>query len=79
VALSLIASSTEVVIVSFERSSPIILLAPETRNTIGMLLFGFTDVRKIPLVSIKESAYDKSGFIVLLGTSNRSVGPKKYP
>jgi hypothetical protein len=44
-----------------------------------MLLFGFTDVRKIPLVSIKESAYDKSGFIVLLGTSNRSVGPKKYP
>jgi hypothetical protein len=78
-ALSLIASSTEFVIVSLDKSSPTILLPPETLKTIGTSVLGFTEVRKTPLVTIKESAYDKSGLIVLLGTSNPSVGPKKYP
>jgi hypothetical protein len=50
------ASSTDVVILSFERSSPTILLPPETRNTIGTSVLGFTDVRRTPLVSINESA-----------------------
>jgi hypothetical protein len=79
VAFNLMASSIEVVIVSLDKSSPIILLPPETRKTIGTLMLGLTDVRKIPLVIIKESAKGKRGFIVVLGTSNPSVGPKKYP
>ena len=51
-AFNLIASSIEVTIVSFDKSSPIMLEPPETLKTIGTLLSGETDVRKIPLVSI---------------------------
>jgi hypothetical protein len=50
------ASSIEVVIVSFERSSPSILLPPETLSTIGILVFELTEVLSTPLVSIRESA-----------------------
>ncbi len=78
-ALSLIASSIDVVIVSFERSSPNMLVPPETRKTIGTLDSGVTHLLNTPLVSIKESANLKSGLIVFSGFSNFSVGPKKYP
>src|SRR6476469_8210118 len=78
-ALILIASSIDVVIVSFERSSPKILVPPETRSTIGIFDSGSTQVRKIPLVNIKESAYFSNGSMVFFGSSNLSVGPKKYP
>src|SRR5205823_8898340 len=79
VALSLIASSIEAVTVSLDKSSPITLLPPDTLKTIGTSVLGITDVRRTPLVIIKESAYGKRGLIVLLGISNLSVGPKKYP
>jgi hypothetical protein len=62
---NLIASSIDVVIVSFDKSSPTILVAPDTLRTIGTLVLGFTDVRKTHLVSISESANDSSGFIVI--------------
>src|SRR5206468_12534709 len=78
-ALSLIASSIDVVIVSFERSSPKILVPPDTRSTIGIFDSESTHVLKTPLVSINESACFSSGLIVFFGSSNLSVGPKKYP
>ena len=76
-AFSLIASSIETVIVSFDRSSPTMLVPPETRSTIGTSVVGSTDVLWTPLVSMRESASGKSGAMVLLGTSRRSVGPRK--
>jgi hypothetical protein len=60
-----------------ERSSPTILVPPETLNTNGVLISGLTEVRKTPRVTIRESAYGKSGLIVLLGTLRPSVGPRK--
>src|SRR4029078_8713220 len=77
--LSLIASSIDVVIVSFERSSPKMLAPPETRRTIGTVVFGSTDVLNTPRVNIKESAKGKIGLMVSLGISSLSVGPRKYP
>ena len=78
-ALSLMASSIEAVIVSLDNASPTILVPPETRKTIGTSVLGDTDVRRTPLVIIRESICDNRGFMVFLGTSNPSVGPKKYP
>ena len=68
-----------VVISSLERSSPIILGPPDTRNTIGTGYFASTDVRWTPRVTINESQCLSNVAIVFLGTSNFSVGPKKYP
>ena len=48
-AFNLIASSIDVTIVSLDKSSPIILEPPETLKTMGTLISGETDVRKIPL------------------------------
>ena len=67
------------VICSFDKSSPIILEPPDTLKTIGTEDFGSIDVRCTPLVSIIESQYLSNGAVVFLGTSNFSVGPKKYP
>ncbi len=55
-AFNLIDSSMDVTIVSLDRSSPIMLEPPETLKTIGTLLSGGTEVLRIPLVSIMESA-----------------------
>src|SRR5574338_1020559 len=77
VALILIASFTLVVICSLDKSSPIILEPPETLNTIGTGKLGSTEVLTTPRVTIKESQYLTSGEIVLFGTSNFSVGPRK--
>ena len=54
-AFSLIASFTLVVISSFDRSSPIMLGPPDTRNTIGTGYEASTDVRCTPRVTINES------------------------
>ena len=56
VAFSLIASFTDVVIFSFERSFPMILAPPDTLRTTGIGYFSSTDVLKTPRVNIKESA-----------------------
>ena len=53
---NLMASLTEVVIFSFERSFPIILAPPETLNTTGIGKLASTEVLNTPLVSISESA-----------------------
>ena len=78
-ALSRTASFTLVTISSCERSSPIILLPPDTRKTIGTRCFGSTHERCMPRVSMSESQYFTSGSTVFLGFSNFSVGPRKYP
>ncbi len=75
-ALSLMASSMEVVISSFE-SSLSMLVPPEILRTIGIDMFGSTEVLRIPLVSISESAYSIRGSIVALAFSNPVVGPWK--
>jgi hypothetical protein len=78
-ALSLMASLMLTVISSFDRSSPIMLEPPDTRNTIGTLVDVGTDVLCTPLVSIRESQYFNNGAITFFGFSSFSVGPKKYP
>jgi hypothetical protein len=52
---SLIASSIDVTIVSLDKSSPIILVPPDTLKTIGTWEVGLTEVRKTPLVNMIES------------------------
>jgi hypothetical protein len=52
---------------------------PETLRTTGTGKRASTDVLRIPLVNIRESQYFSKGWIVFLGTSRLSVGPKKYP
>ena len=73
------ASSSETVISSWDKSSPIILEPPDTLKTIGVSDFGSTEVLWTPLVSIKESQYFSKGAITFFGFSNFSVGPRKYP
>ena len=68
-----------VVISSFDKSSPTILVPPDTRSTIGTGYFESTDVRCTPRVIINESQYFSNGAIVFFGASSFSVGPKKYP
>ena len=50
-----IASLTLVVISSFDKSSPTILVPPDTRKTIGVDDLALTDVRCTPRVTISES------------------------
>ena len=76
-AFSLIASSMETVMSSWDRSSPIILEPPETLRTIGTLVVSGTDVRWTPRVSINESQYFSKGEMTFFGFSSFSVGPKK--
>src|SRR6266568_9016068 len=77
--LSRIASSTDVVIVSFARELPTILAPPETRRTTGTFAFGSTLFRRTPLLTMRASACGSRGSMVFLGCSSLWVGPIKYP
>ena len=79
VAFSRTASRMLTVMSSRDRSSPIMLVPPDTRSTMGVPVEVETDVRSTPRVSMSESQYFSSGAMVLRGSSNLSVGPRKYP
>ena len=55
-AFSRIASSMEVVIPSLARSAPTVLVPPDTRRTMGLVLAGSMAERSTPLVTNKASA-----------------------
>ncbi len=53
------------------------LVPPEIRSTTGMSDCGGTHRRSTPRVSMRESAYGRSGTMVLPGSSRPPVGPRK--
>ncbi len=71
---SLMQSSTETFQASLD-SSLSTLCPPETRSTIGVWQLAGTEVRKMPRVSMRQSAYEISGSSVFSITSRPDVGP----
>lgn len=70
-------SCIEVTMDSLARSSPTTDTPPDTRRMMGFSIAGSTQLRSIPRVSIKPSAYCRIGFMVSPGRSRQCVGPWK--
>jgi len=71
------ASLTVVVRASWERSSFSTVAPPETLRRIGVETDGSTEVRRIPRVTARASAWGASGAIVARAFSRWRVGPMK--
>src|SRR3990172_5850307 len=69
----------DVVMPSFAKSFPTMLVPPDTLRIIGTALSGGTHERKTPLVTNKASLLGSKGLMVSPGFSNFDVGPRKYP